>query len=45
MTGCQRIDLGKMKKTFFYKQMSQGSKGFIAQMCKVHMQYGNSTTK
>jgi len=25
--------------------MSQGSKGFIAKMCKVHMQYGNSTTK
>ena len=45
MTGCQRIDLRKIKKTFFYKQMSQGSKGFIAKMCKVHMQYGNSTTK
>ena len=25
--------------------MFQGPKGYIAQMCEVHLQYGNSTTK
>ena len=25
--------------------MFQGPKGFIAQICEVHLQYGNSTTK
>ena len=30
---------------FFYKKMFQGPKGLIAQMCEVHLQHGNSTTK
>ena len=30
---------------FFYKKMFQGPKGYIAQMCEVHLQYGDSTTK
>ena len=25
--------------------MFQGPKGYIAQICKVHLQHGNSTTK
>ena len=25
--------------------MFQGPKGYIAQICEVHLQYGNSTTK
>ena len=25
--------------------MVQGPKGYIAQMCEVHLQYGNSTSK
>ena len=25
--------------------MFQGPKGYIAQLCEVHLQYGNSTTK
>ena len=29
----------------FYKKMFQGPKGYIAQMCEVHLQYGNRTTK
>ena len=48
MLDCQRIDLEKKKKFqeyFFYKKMFQGPKGYIAPMCEVHLQYGNSTTK
>ena len=46
--GCQRIDLEKILKkikNFFYKKMFQGPKGYIAQMCEVHLQFGNNTTK
>ena len=32
-------------RKLFYKKMFQGPKGYIAQICKVHLQYGNSTTK
>jgi len=29
---------------FLYKKMFQGPEGYIAQICEVHLQYGNSTT-
>ena len=29
----------------FNKKICQGPNGFIAPMCEVHMQYGNSSTK
>ena len=52
MPGCRRIDLEKMnneiifRKAFIlYKNKFQGPKSYIAQMCEVDLQYGNSTTK
>ena len=42
MTGCQSIDL---KKKFPLKICSRAEKvNYIAHMCEVHLQYGNSTT-
>ena len=32
-------------RTFFYKMMFQGPKGYKAQLCEVHVCYGKSTTK
>ena len=31
--------------TGWHKNMFQGPKGYIAQMCEVHLQYGNNTSK
>jgi len=33
------------KNIFPYENMFQGPKGYVEQMCEVHMQYRNSTTK
>ena len=37
--------LNNLQDFFSIKKMFQGPKGYKAQRCEVHLQYGNSTTK
>ena len=39
------MNSGMHDKWLENNKMYQGQKGYIAQMCKVHMQYGKSKTK